>query len=166
MILLSKIKETFNVDVATSANMDLTIINAFNTYKGKPDWIDVEDDIKTINFAKALCSETARLAMMGTKITIDDGSITHTYRKVDEARIREADVKENIRLRELAIEEKKLEAKENTKRQKVKATIILGMIGLLCFFIASIGGIFGLGPIGIVGFILFAFIAKMWFFKK
>ena len=100
----------------------------------------------------------------GTKITIDDGSITHTYRKVDEARIREADVKENIRLRELAIEAKKLEAKENTKRQKVKATIILGMIGLLCFFIASIGGIFGLGPIGIVGFIVFAFIAKMWFF--
>lgn len=71
MILLSKIKETFNVDVATSANMDLAVINAFNTYKGKPDWIDVEDDIKTINFAKALCSETARLAMMGTKITID-----------------------------------------------------------------------------------------------
>ena len=71
MILLSKIKETFNVDVATSANMDLTIINAFNTYKGKPDWIDVEDGIKTINFAKALCSETARLTMMGTKITID-----------------------------------------------------------------------------------------------
>lgn len=71
MILLSKIKETFNVDVATSANMDLTIINAFNTYKSKPDWIDVDEGIKTINFAKALCSETARLAMMGTKITID-----------------------------------------------------------------------------------------------
>ena len=99
----------------------------------------------------------------GTKILIDDGSTTHTYRKVDEARIREADVKENIRLRELEIEEKKIEVKENMKRQKVKATIILGVIGLLCFFIASIGGIFGLGPIGIVGFIVFAIIAKMWF---
>ena len=71
MILLSKIKETFNVDVATSTNMDLAIINAFNAYKGRPDWIDIEDGIKTINFAKALCSETARLTMLGTKITID-----------------------------------------------------------------------------------------------
>ena len=99
----------------------------------------------------------------GTKIIIDDGSTTHTYRKVDEARIREADVKENIRRRELAIEEKKLEIKENMRRQKVKATIILGVIGLLCFFIASIGGILGLGPIGIVGFIVLAIIVKMWF---
>ena len=101
----------------------------------------------------------------GTKIIIDDGSTTHTYRKIDEARIREADVKENIRLRELAIEEKKLEAKENTNKQKVKATIILGVVGMLCFFIASIGGIYGLGPIGIIGFIVFAIIAKMWFSK-
>lgn len=71
MILLSKIKETFNVEVATSAKMDLEIVNALNAYKGMPDWIDKEDGVKTINFAKALCSETARLTMLGTKITID-----------------------------------------------------------------------------------------------
>ena len=100
----------------------------------------------------------------GTKIIIDDGSTMYTYRKVDEARIREADAKENIRLRELAIEEKKLEAKENTRRQKIKATIVLSVVGLLCILVASIGGMFGLGPIGIVGLIAFGIIVKLWFF--
>lgn len=71
MILLSKIKDVFNVEPVTSAKMDLGVINAVNAYKGIPDWIDNEEEIKTINFAKVLCSEIARLTMMGTKITVD-----------------------------------------------------------------------------------------------
>lgn len=38
----------------------------------------------------------------GTKIMIDDGSTSHTHRTVDEA-----EIKENIRLKELELEEKK-----------------------------------------------------------
>lgn len=71
MILLSKIKDVFNVEPVTSAKMDLGVVNAVNAYKGMPDWIDNEEEIKTINFAKVLCSEIARLTMMGTKITVD-----------------------------------------------------------------------------------------------
>lgn len=71
MILLSKIKDVFNVEPVTSAKMDLGVINAVNAYKGMPDWVDNEEEIKTINFAKVLCSEIARLTMMGTKITVD-----------------------------------------------------------------------------------------------
>lgn len=74
MILLSKIKDVFNIEPVTSAKMDLGIVNAVNAYKGMPDWVDNEEEIKTINFAKVLCSEIARLTMMGTKITVDGSS--------------------------------------------------------------------------------------------
>ena len=47
-------------------------------YRGKPFWIDEADHIKTVNFAKAVCSETARLTMWGTKITVD-GSARATW---------------------------------------------------------------------------------------
>ena len=37
-------------------------------YEGSPDWID--DDIKTINLAKTICSELARLATMNVEVTV------------------------------------------------------------------------------------------------
>lgn len=71
MIFASKIKEVFGVENVMSAKMEIAINNGVNTYKGVPEWINEDNDIKTINFAKAICSEVARLAMLGTKITID-----------------------------------------------------------------------------------------------
>ncbi len=66
-------KDDFNVNSITSSAMEAAMRTYADIYAGVPDWVDVEDDIKTINFAKAICSETARLAMLGTKITIDGG---------------------------------------------------------------------------------------------
>lgn len=43
-------------------------------YRGTPAWVSAEDNIKTINFAKAVCSETARLATLGIKIQIGGGA--------------------------------------------------------------------------------------------
>lgn len=43
-------------------------------YRGAPCWVSAEDNIKTINFAKAVCSETARLATLGIKIQIGGGA--------------------------------------------------------------------------------------------
>ena len=37
-------------------------------YEGHPDWIS--DDVKTINLAKTICSELARLTTMNTEITV------------------------------------------------------------------------------------------------
>ena len=71
MILSNKIKEVFGVDVATSGKMDIAINDGINAYKNNPYWIDEENGVKTINFAKSLCSETARLSMLGIKITVD-----------------------------------------------------------------------------------------------
>jgi len=71
MIFRSKAKEEFNIEPIISQSMEDMIKKCFAIYHGKPYWLDDEDHIKTINFAKAVCSETARLAMMATKITID-----------------------------------------------------------------------------------------------
>lgn len=71
MIFRSKAKEEFSIEPIISQNMESMIEKCFAIYQGKPYWLDDADHIKTINFAKAVCSETARLAMLGTKITID-----------------------------------------------------------------------------------------------
>lgn len=71
MIFRSKAKEEFNIEPIVSQSMEDMIQKCFAIYQGKPYWLDDADHIKTINFAKAVCSETARLAMMATKITID-----------------------------------------------------------------------------------------------
>lgn len=71
MIFRSKAKEEFNIEPIISQSMEDMIQKCFAIYQGKPYWLNDADHIKTINFAKAVCSETARLAMLGTKITID-----------------------------------------------------------------------------------------------
>lgn len=69
----------------------------------------------------------------GTKIMLDDYRSTH--RVVDEARIREAEINEKIRLKELEMEEKKLQKSEKNKIFKVKASIILGIVGVMMMVI-------------------------------
>ena len=71
MIFLSKIKEIFGVEEVTSLAMSRMIEDGMNIYKGHPNWISKNKDIRTINFAKSLCSETARLATLAIKITAD-----------------------------------------------------------------------------------------------
>lgn len=71
MIFRSKAKEEFNIEPIVSQKMESMIEKCFAIYQGKPYWLDDADHIKTINFAKAVCSETARLTMLATKITID-----------------------------------------------------------------------------------------------
>lgn len=76
----------------------------------------------------------------GIKIMIDDGSTTHIYRKVDEARIKEAEVKELIRIKELENEDKKRISEEKTKTIKIKASIILAIVGVIFILIGFVGG--------------------------
>lgn len=62
---------------------------------------------------------------------IDDGSTTHTYRKVDEARIKEAEVDKLIRLKELEIKQKEAERKGKIKILKIKAVLLLVFTGAI-----------------------------------
>ena len=71
MLLKSKAKDEFNIEPISSDQMMSWINECINIYQGNPCWLDEEDDIDTINFAKAVCSETARLATLGIGIKID-----------------------------------------------------------------------------------------------
>ncbi len=71
MLLKSRAKDEFNIEPIGSGQMNAWIAECVNIYKGNPCWIDTDDHIDTINFAKAICSETARLATLGIGIKVD-----------------------------------------------------------------------------------------------
>lgn len=98
----------------------------------------------------------------GTKILIDDGNSTYTYRKVDEARIKEAEVDKAIRLKELEIEQEKNLQLEKTKELKTKFTIILCAIALISFIISYMTS----SNLGYVGYWALIICIVMWKFGK
>ena len=65
-----KAKDEFNIEPVGSAQMREWVMECVNAYRGNPCWLDPDDHIDTVNFAKTLCSETTRLTMLGTKITV------------------------------------------------------------------------------------------------
>lgn len=71
MLFRNKVKEEFNIETLGSEQMDAWINECVNIYQGNPCWLDEKDHIDTVNFAKAICSETARLTMLGTAIHLD-----------------------------------------------------------------------------------------------
>ena len=74
MIFKRRAEEDFQVKEITSPQMKDVISRCADMYRGVPYWVSAEDNIKTINFAKAVCSETARLATLGIKIQIGGGA--------------------------------------------------------------------------------------------
>lgn len=74
MIFKRRAEEDFQVKEITSQQMKDVISRCADMYRGVPYWVSAEDNIKTINFAKAVCSETARLATLGIKIQIGGGA--------------------------------------------------------------------------------------------
>ena len=74
MIFKSKAEKDFDVKDITSPAMEAVISRCADIYRGVPAWVSAEDNIKTINFAKAVCSETARLTTLGIKIQIGGGA--------------------------------------------------------------------------------------------
>lgn len=79
MIFRKQAEKDFGVEPVSSPEMDALIERCGRIYQGRPDWImDPDDHIKTINFAKSICSETARLTTLATKIQIS-GSVRATW---------------------------------------------------------------------------------------
>lgn len=74
MIFKKRAEEDFQVKEITSQQMKDVISRCADMYRGAPYWVSAEDNIKTINFAKAVCSETARLATLGIKIQVGGGA--------------------------------------------------------------------------------------------
>lgn len=71
MLSQSKAKEEFNTEPIGSEQMMAWINECVSVYQGEPCWIDEGDHIDTVNFAKAICSETARLTTLGIGIRVD-----------------------------------------------------------------------------------------------
>lgn len=78
MLLRSRAKDEFNIDPITSDAVIKKIEECVRIYQGHPDWVNEKDHIKTINFAKAICSEVARLCTLGIGIHVD-GSARADY---------------------------------------------------------------------------------------
>ena len=70
-MMKSKAKEEFSLEQIGSEQMRDWIGECINIYQGNPSWLDEEDHIDTVNFAKAVCSEVARLATLGIGIHLD-----------------------------------------------------------------------------------------------
>ena len=68
-------------------------------------------------------ANTSYCMYCGTQLIYNDGSATVTYRAVDEARIREAEIKRELEL-------KRLELQERRRPLKIAASIALAVIGL------------------------------------
>lgn len=66
-----KAEKDFEISQATSGTLDAVIAQCARAYAGEPDWTDKEDSIKTVNMAKAICSEVARLATLAIGVQID-----------------------------------------------------------------------------------------------
>ena len=71
MIFKRQAEKAFNVQSIVSPDMEKAINQCAEVYHGNPEWLDDEEGIKTINFAKALCSETARLVTLGIGIHLE-----------------------------------------------------------------------------------------------
>lgn len=70
-VLSGKIKDEFGVKPLDDGKTGAAISECLNIYAGNPEWLNDDDYIKTINFAQSICSEIARLVMLGTKVTVD-----------------------------------------------------------------------------------------------
>ena len=71
VLLKKRAKDEFNIEAIGSDQMQAWINECIAIYQGNPCWLDEEDHIDTINAAKAVCSETARLTLMGIGIHLD-----------------------------------------------------------------------------------------------
>lgn len=71
MIFKGKVRDEFNVESIVSAAMESKVAECADIYRGAPDWVDERNGIKTINFAKSICSEVARLTSLAIGINVD-----------------------------------------------------------------------------------------------
>lgn len=71
MLFKSKVKEEFEIEPIVSPEVERLLKKCADMYRGNPEWVNEEEHIKTINFAKSVCSEVARLTTLAVGIHID-----------------------------------------------------------------------------------------------
>lgn len=71
-------KRAFGIEPVLSVQMDNAIATWGNIVTGKAPWVSKEDSIRTINFAKVLCSDTAKKICLDIDVNVD-GSARAEY---------------------------------------------------------------------------------------
>ena len=71
MLFKNDAEKEFNIESITSAQMEAVLNRCAMIYGGHPPWMDYEDGIRTINFARSVCAETARLTTLAVSINVD-----------------------------------------------------------------------------------------------
>lgn len=83
MVFDSKSREIWDVKGITTSELSQFIKECAEIYRGTPDWIDEDDNIKTINFAKSICQETARLTTLAIEIKLDGAKADWMQEQLD-----------------------------------------------------------------------------------
>lgn len=72
MVFKKQAEDDFLVRVIASPEMDAVVTKCADIYGGSPPWTaDEKDGVKTINFAKSICSEIARLTTLAIGIRVE-----------------------------------------------------------------------------------------------
>ncbi len=75
MLFLSKAKEEFQIEPISSEEMESFVKRCLNIYEGNPEWLNpIDEDVKTVNFAKSICSEVSRLTTLAIGVKVDGGA--------------------------------------------------------------------------------------------
>lgn len=75
-MFISDVKKQFGVTGIESNQMRTAISNWLNIYRGRAEWVNEDDNIRTIKFAKTLCEETARLVCLDINCAFDGPKAT------------------------------------------------------------------------------------------
>lgn len=70
MKFTNKAQEEFEIEPIVFEEVTSFVNKCLWVYQGKPPWLNPAENIGTIGFAKAICSETARLATLELEVTI------------------------------------------------------------------------------------------------
>lgn len=71
MIFKKQAEKDFNIDAISIPEMEKIIQKCADIYRGNPEWVNAEDNVKTVNFAKSVCSEVAKLTTLAIGIQIE-----------------------------------------------------------------------------------------------
>ncbi|MBR2680049.1 MAG: hypothetical protein IKE23_04745, partial [Exiguobacterium sp.] len=70
-ILFSTARSEFDLKSLTPEALDDFITDCTYIYEGHPWWIDEDNGVTTVNFARSVCAEVARLTCMNAETTVD-----------------------------------------------------------------------------------------------
>ncbi len=70
--LAERAREAFGVRPVGDRQAERLVRRCAAVYEGRPDWVDPdpENSVRTVNMARSVCAETARLATLGAGVTV------------------------------------------------------------------------------------------------